>query len=91
MGAAGGLVTVVFFAIWTQAFGKIHLGRIQSAAQMLTVVASAVGPLVVAMAQTQTGSYLSAYRWFAPVAALWAVTVAFTPLPGAVSRVNALN
>ncbi len=91
MGAAGGLVTVVFFAIWTQAFGKMHLGRIQSAAQMLTVVASAVGPLVVAMAQTQTGSYLSAYRWFAPVAALWAVAVAFTPLPDAVSRVTASN
>ncbi|HEX3870625.1 MAG TPA: MFS transporter [Pirellulales bacterium] len=81
MGAAGGLVTVVFFAVWAQAFGKMHLGRIQSTAQMLTVIASAFGPLVVAAAQSQTGSYLTAYRWFAPVAAAWSVAAALTPLP----------
>ncbi len=29
MGIAGGIITVVFFAIWPQAFGRASLGRIQ--------------------------------------------------------------
>ncbi|HEX4132654.1 MAG TPA: MFS transporter [Pirellulales bacterium] len=81
MGAAGGLVTVVFFSVWARAFGKMHLGRIQALAQMLTVVASAVGPLAIAAAHEQTGSYLTAYQWFAPVAVAWAVAAALTPMP----------
>jgi len=44
IGLSGGMITVIFFAVWRQAFGPAHLGRIQGAAQMLTVLASAVGP-----------------------------------------------
>ncbi|HWA99949.1 MAG TPA: MFS transporter [Pirellulales bacterium] len=83
MGAAGGLVTVVFFSVWAHAFGKLQLGRIQGAAQMVTVVASAMGPLVVAAAREHTGSYLAAYRWFAPVAAVCAIVAVLTPVPEA--------
>ena len=46
MGIGGGFVMVVFFSFWTRAYGRPHLGRIQGAAQALTVLASAVGPLV---------------------------------------------
>jgi cyanate permease len=50
------MVTVIFFAIWRR-FGSRHLGRIQGAAQMLTVLASAIGPLLFAQCAAITGSY----------------------------------
>jgi MFS family permease len=56
IGLSGGMITVMFFAIWRR-FGSGHLGRIQGAAQMLTVLASAVGPLLFAQCATITGSY----------------------------------
>lgn len=57
MGVAGGIVTVVFFSVWGQVFGRSHLGRIQGCAQMLTVLASAIGPLLLAQTLARTGSY----------------------------------
>lgn len=56
-GMAAGFITVIFFAVWGQAFGRRHLGRIQGAAQMLTVLASALGPLLFAWSHRATGSY----------------------------------
>jgi MFS family permease len=56
-GLAGGMITVVFFAVWGQVFGRIHLGRIQGAAQMLTVFASALGPVLFAECHQRTESY----------------------------------
>jgi len=56
IGLSGGMITVMFFAIWRR-FGSGHLGRIQGAAQMLTVLASAVGPLLFAQCAALTGSY----------------------------------
>jgi MFS family permease len=57
MGIAGGIVTVVFFSVWGQVYGRLHLGKIQGGAQMLTVLASAVGPLLLAGTLQRTGSY----------------------------------
>jgi MFS family permease len=57
MGIAGGIVTVVFFSVWGQVFGRSHLGRIQGSAQTMTVLASAVGPLLLAQTIQRTGSY----------------------------------
>jgi MFS family permease len=57
IGLSGGMITVIFFAVWRQAFGVGHLGRIQGAAQMLTVLASAIGPLLFAQSANLTGSY----------------------------------
>lgn len=79
-GVAGGMITVLFFAVWTQAFGRAHLGRIQGAAQMLTVLASAVGPLLFAQCAAWTGSYTPALLTLAPVvialgAVAWRVTL----------------
>jgi MFS family permease len=57
MGVSGGLVTVVFFSVWGEVFGRTHLGRIQGAAQTMTVLASAIGPLLLAQTLQRTGSY----------------------------------
>lgn len=70
MGVAGGIVTVVFFTVWAQIYGRAHLGRIQGAAQMMTVLASAVGPLLLAQALRRTGSYNSMFYTLAALVAL---------------------
>ncbi len=81
MGAAGGVVVVVFFAVWGQLFGPAHLGRIQAAAQMLTVLASAVGPLVFAQCHALKGSYAPVLFALAFVALLFAVAAWRVRLP----------
>jgi MFS family permease len=66
LGLAGGMITVLFFAVWGHTFGQAHLGRIQGAAQMLTVLASAVGPLIFAKGHELTGSYAPPLWLLAP-------------------------
>jgi MFS family permease len=66
LGMSGGMITVLFFAVWGRAFGQAHLGRIQGAAQMLTVLASAIGPLIFARGFELTGSYTPALWVLAP-------------------------
>jgi MFS family permease len=61
MGLAGGFVIVIFFSFWSAAYGRKHLGKIQGAAQALTVIASALGPLVLAETLIRTGSYTSIF------------------------------
>lgn len=80
MGLAGGFVIVIFFSFWSCAFGRAHLGKIQGVAQALTVVASAVGPLLLAECVTRTGSYAAMFYTLAIVVAVlglgaWFVTV----------------
>ena len=81
MGVAGGIVTVVFFSVWGQVFGRAHLGRIQGAAQTLTVLASAVGPLLLAEALARTGSYDVIFQGLAIFVALLSVAAWMVPLP----------
>lgn len=69
MGIAGGVVTVVFFSVWGKVYGRTHLGKIQGAAQMMTVLASAVGPLLLAGTLARTGSYDSIFYGLAVVVA----------------------
>src|SRR5262249_19389656 len=57
IGLTGGFITVIFFAIWSHAFGREHLGNIQGGAQLLTVLASALGPVLFAKCVAATGSY----------------------------------
>jgi predicted MFS family arabinose efflux permease len=61
MGLAGGFVIVIFFSFWSAAYGRKHLGKIQGSAQAMTVVASALGPLVLAETRSYTGSYASIF------------------------------
>lgn len=70
MGLSGGSVMVVFFSYWGRAYGRAHLGKIQGAAQALTVVASAVGPLLLAESMARTGSYRLMFYGLAAVVAV---------------------
>jgi MFS family permease len=85
-GAAGGILTVVYFAIWRHAFGAQHLGSIQAAAQIPTVLASALGPVLIAVSESATGSFLQAFMGTAIMALLFSVVAWFTPVPNASSR-----
>jgi MFS family permease len=82
--AAGGLLTVLFFAVWVEAFGPQHVGRIQGAAQMLTVLASAVGPLAVAWAREEFGSYMHIFVFLAAVSAMFGFAALRVSLPLAI-------
>ncbi len=66
-GVAAGFVTVIFFAVWGLAFGRGRLGRIQGAAQMLSVFASALGPLLYAKTYAAVGSYAPLFQVLAVV------------------------
>jgi len=81
MGLAGGFVIVIFFSFWAKAFGRAHLGRITGAAQMLTVLASAVGPLLLAQCHAVTGSYAAVFYTLAAVVALLAVAAFVVRVP----------
>jgi len=81
MGIAGGVVTVVFFSVWGQVFGRRHLGRIQGCAQMMTVFASAVGPLLLAMTLESTGSYDSIFYVLAAAVVVLGVGCWYVSLP----------
>lgn len=81
MGLAGGTVTICFFTVWGQAFGQAHLGKIQGAAQLMTVVASAFGPVLAAWCLDWANSYTPMFYSLAPLVGALAVAAWFTPLP----------
>ena len=72
---------VVFFTVWRQAFGPAHLGQVQGAAQLLTVLASAAGPLVLAAGHRAYGSYSPVVQGLAGVAVAFALAALVVPLP----------
>jgi MFS family permease len=81
MGVAGGFVIVIFFSFWAEAFGRAHLGRIVGSAQMMTVLASAVGPLLLAKCHAVTGSYAAVFYTLAGVVTLLALAAWWVKLP----------
>jgi MFS family permease len=81
MGLAGGFVIVIFFSFWSAAYGRKHLGKIQGAAQALTVIASALGPLVLAETVSRTGSYASIFYLLTLVVAILAFFAWFVRMP----------
>lgn len=81
MGIAGGVVTVVFFSVWGQVYGRRDLGKIQGCAQMMTVLASAVGPLLLAQTLERTGSYNPIFYGLAAIVALLGAGSWLVPLP----------
>jgi MFS family permease len=81
MGVAGGFVTVVFFSFWGHAYGQRHLGRIQGAAQAMTVLASAVGPLFLATWVERTGSYAAAFYILALITAALGLAACVVSIP----------
>jgi MFS family permease len=81
MGIGGGIVMVLFFSVWPRVFGRRHLGRIQGSAQALTVLASAVGPLLLAWCIAWTGSYQGMFRILAVAIACVGLAALRVPLP----------
>jgi MFS family permease len=81
MGLGGGTVMVLFFSVWPQVFGRRDLGRIQGVAQALTVMASAIGPLLLAWCIEWTGSYAPMFRLLAGVIAAVAAAGLLVSLP----------
>lgn len=73
MGISGTITTVLFFTIWSRAFGRQHLGQIQSVAQLLTVMLSAAGPVIFARCLYQFGTYSPAFMTLAIVSSGFAV------------------
>ena len=90
MGVGGGLVMVLFFAVWGRLFGRRDLGRIQGAAQALTVVASAIGPLLLAWCLEWTGSYVAMFEILAASIALVALAALVVSLPDPPPMLNEL-
>src|SRR6266540_686854 len=81
MGLAGGFVIVIFFSFWSHAFGRANLGKIQGAAQTLTVLASAVGPLLLAECVTRAGSYALIFYLLATVVGVLGAAAWFARVP----------
>jgi MFS family permease len=82
MGIAGGFVMVVFFSFWGRTYGDAHLGRIQGAAQVMTVLASALGPLLLAWCVESTGSYAAAFYALAATVIALGVAASVVRIPG---------
>jgi len=78
---SGGILTVMFFSVWPELYGRAHLGKIQGTAQMLTVIASAFGPLVFAKSKAWTGSYHPLLWMLAVLVSFTAIVAWITPLP----------
>lgn len=85
MGIAAGMIVVVFFAVWGQFFGRAHLGRIQAAAQMVTVFASAIGPLLFAECHARFHSYSPVLLLLAPIVLLFGLSAWLVKPPALLS------
>jgi MFS family permease len=90
MGLAGGFVIVIFFSFWSRTYGRAHLGRIQGAAQTLTVVASAVGPLLLAECVARTGSYKAMFYLLAIVVGALGLSAWLVRVPAISNSTNSL-
>ena len=82
MGLGGGLIMVLFFSVWPRVYGRRHLGRIQGVAQAMTVLASAVGPLLLAATVERTGSYEAMFYMLAGAVGTLAATAMMVTVPG---------
>ena len=81
---SGGGLSVLFFIAWADLFGKRDVGRILGAAQMITVFASAMGPICFAYSKQWTDSYTLAF-WISGTLTLlfatWACWLPKTKIP----------
>lgn len=81
MGLGGGLVMVLFFSVWPRVYGRRQLGRIQGVAQAMTVLASAVGPVLLAECVEMTGSYAAMFYILGATVALAATAAMSIRMP----------
>jgi MFS family permease len=88
MGIGGGLVMVLFFSVWPRVYGRRHLGRIQGMAQAITVLFSAIGPLLLAACVEMTGSYLAVFYILAAAVAAVGLAASAARMPPAPSTLS---
>lgn len=81
MGISGTITTVLFFTVWGSVFGPKHLGQIQAMAQLLTVFASALGPIFFARCLASYGNYTPVLLTLAAISTLFALWSWFLALP----------
>jgi cyanate permease len=81
IGLSGGIITVGFFVCWGKIFGRRHLGAIQGAAQALTVLASAAGPVMLAECMRIKNSATPLLFGLAPAVVVLGLFCLFSPLP----------
>ncbi len=81
LGIASGAVALLYFATWGKIYGNRELGRIQGVAQMLTVYASAAGPVIFSASKRATTSYTFIFILLASFVFAMAIAAMFTPLP----------
>lgn len=81
LGFSGGVVSVIFFTAWADIFGRLHLGKIQGAAQVFAVLASATGPWFIESIFSSTGTYAPAFYALAPAVLLVAIFAWFVNIP----------
>jgi MFS family permease len=73
LGASGGVITVIYFAVYGHTYGRTHLGTIQATVQVLSVFASASGPLVLAWVRARGDGTALFFYLFAGVTLVLAV------------------
>ena len=81
LGFSGGVVSVIFFTAWADIFGRLHLGKIQGAAQVFAVLASATGPWFIESVFSSAGSYAPAFYALAPAVLLVAIFAWLVNIP----------
>ena len=84
LAAFGGVITVCFFGVWRRLYGPAALGRIQGAAQFLTVLASGLSQALYPVVKTRSGEYTPLFVAGAVAAlalAVWSYFVRVSPPP----------
>jgi MFS family permease len=81
LGVSGGIITVIYFAVYGHTYGRTHLGAIQAVVQVLSVLASATGPVVLAACREYAGGTAPFFYAFAAAAAVLAVLAWVVPAP----------
>jgi MFS family permease len=81
LGVSGGVITVIYFAVYGHTYGRLHLGSIQAVVQILSVFASAIGPVILAAVREYNGSTDAFFFAFAAVTMVLAFAAWFVPVP----------
>ncbi|HEV3386485.1 MAG TPA: MFS transporter [Gemmata sp.] len=82
LGVSGGVITVIYFAVYGHTYGRLNLGSIQAVVQVLTVFASAMGPVILAeVRKWNNGSTSPFFFAFSAVTVMLAFAAWFVPQP----------